>query len=520
MGIGFLDTRGRLLVALLGAFALAAALLPAAGRADDPLGFQIVVPPGGLVVHENAGSATITVSRDSRESGMAAQVRYITSGNGYDPDTNAPFDCGGTPCSATSYDFTSVKGELDFQPGQTSLSFSVPITDHGADTTPKTLQLALFGPNPIGLGQVSHATLTILNDDPVVAPVPGNPLGLSVPPAGDNPLQGAQFFVDPESEAAQAARSHPALWAIAHEPGTARFGTFSYSSPYVGDIGTAVSRYLIRAAATAPGTVPLLATYRITQGACKRGNRSGDDPEQQQAYHDFVQGFARGIGSFPAVLFLEEDGLITTPCLNAQGVATRMAELSDAINVLTTTCPHLVIYLDAGAADALHAQVAASLLERAGIANIQGFFLNSTHYDWTLREIRYGEEISRLTGGKHFVVNTGDAGRGPLRPRNIVRQGLEVLCNPVGRGLGPKPTTNTGYPNVDMFAWTTNPGESGGQCQAPGYSLPGAPPTGVFWPKYAMMLVQNANYAVSGGAVTARSRHAHPSWRHGRHRRR
>ncbi len=511
-----LRTLRRFVPVLAGTLALGAVLLPGAALAD-PLGFQIQVPPGGLAVHENAGQATVTVTRDLLESGMPAQVRYITSGNGYDPDTKAPFDCGGTPCTATSYDFTSVKGELDFSVGQTSMSFTVPITDHGTDSVPKTLQLALFGPNPIGLGPVSQTTLTILNDDPVAPPAPGNPLGLSVPPPAGNPLQGARFFVDPQSEAAQAAHAHPALWTIASQPGTARFGSFSYGSPYVPDIGTAVSRYLTRAGATEPGAVPLLATYRITQGACRRGIPNGDSTDQQQAYHDFIQGFAQGIGSYPAVLFLEEDALITTPCLNAQGLATRMAELNDAINVLTATCPHLVIYLDAGAADALHAQAAASLLQRAGVSKIEGFFLNSTHYDWTGKEIRYGETISRLTGGKHFVVNTGDAGQGPLRPGNIVKQGLEVLCNPVGRGLGPKPTTTTGYPNVDMFAWTSNPGESGGQCSAPD-SLPGAPPTGQFWPGYALMLVRDANFNVSAGAVTARtarSRKAH----HRKHRR-
>jgi endoglucanase len=504
----------RLISCFVGVLALAGALFAAPASADDPLGFQLQVPSGGLVVHENAGQATITVTRDRLESSMPAQVRYVTSGDGYDPDTHAPFDCGGTPCTATPYDFTTVKGELDYAPGQTSASFSVPVTDHGTDSVPKTLQVALFGPNPIGLGPVSQSTLTILNDDPVNPPAPGNPLGLAVPPPGSDPLQGATFFVDHESSVATAARSHPALRVIASQPGTARFGTFSYSSPYVPDIGTAVSRYLTRAAAEEPGTIPLLATYRITQGACKRGG-TPDTPQQQQAYHDFIQGFAQGIGSYPAVLFLEEDALITTPCLTPQGLAVRMAELNDAINILTTTCPHLVIYLDAGAADALHAGDAARLLEQAGVSKIEGFFLNSTHFDWTLNEIRYGQQISRLTGGKHFVVNTGDAGRGPLQPANIVKQGNEVLCNPVGRGLGPKPTADTGYPNVDMFAWTTNPGESGGQCNTPG-SLPGAPPTGAYWPKYGEMLVRYANFGVSGGAVTARS----PARTHPRHHRR
>ena len=139
------------------------------------------------------------------------------------------------------------------------------------------------------------------------------------------------------------------------------------------------------------------------------------------------------------------DSIITMPCLSPHGQAVREHELRDAINILTADCPHLVIYLDAGAADALSARDAAKYLRASGVAKIQGFFLNSTHFDWTSHEIRYGDQISRLTGGKHFVVNTGENGQGPLRPRDIVHAGLEVLCNPPGRGLGPLPTANTGY---------------------------------------------------------------------------
>jgi endoglucanase len=478
--------------------ALAALFLPMLGApsaraAVDPLGFQIQVPAAGLVVHEQAGQALITVARDSRESSLAGQVRYVTSGNGYDPETDAPFQCGAEACTATSYDFTSAKGELDFAPGETSKTFSVAIVDHHQVTVPTTLQVALFGaaPAPIGLGPAASSTLTILNDDPPDPRVSTNPLGLAIDPNASDPLAGADFFVDRDSPAAGAARRLPALRTIADEPGTARFGTFSFASPYVADIGTAVSRYLARAAAQEPGAVPLLATYRITQGACARHHPSGDSPDQQQSYHDFIARFAQGIGSYRAVLFLEEDGLITTPCLNAEGVTTRMNELNDAIDVLTSTCPHLVVYLDAGAADALPARRSATLLERAGVAKIQGFFLNSTHFDRTSKEARYGEQISRLTGGRHFVINTGENGRGPLRPRNVVRQGNEVLCNPPGRGLGPKPTTRTRYPNVDMFAWTSNPGESGGTCVA------GAPPTGAYWSRYALMLVRNAKFRVT-----------------------
>ncbi len=368
----------------------------------------------------------------------------------------------------------------------------MPITDHGFASVPKTFQVSLFGPSPIGLGPVSKAPVTILEDDPAPVITPGNPLGLASPPAGGNPVAGARLFVDPKSQAATAARSIGSIGVIASQPGTARFGYFSYGSTYVPTIGVAVSRYLTRAAAQQPGAVPLLSTYALVHGA--RGN--GDSPADQAAYHNFITGFAQGIGSARAVLFLEIDSLITASGLNSHGLAVRMAELSDAINILTTNCPRLVIYLDAGAADALSARTAASLLNRAGVAKIQGFFLNATHFDRTSKEIKYGNQISNMTGGKHFVVNTGANGQGPLVPTDIVRTGNEVLCNPINRGLGPKPTTKTGYPNVDMFAWTTNPGESGGQCHTPG-SVPGAPPTGQYWPKYAAMLVKYANFKVT-----------------------
>jgi endoglucanase len=460
-----------------------------------PFGFQIQVPPGGIQVHENAAAATITVARDQLESLAGAQVRYQVSGEGFNPATNAPFDCGGTPCTATSDDLTWVPSAshlINLPPGQTQGSFSVPITDHGVSSVPKTFRVSLYGAS-IGLGPVSTATVTILQDDPAPAIQAGNPLGLPVPPAGGNPLAGARFFVDSQSPAAMAASSNPALRMIASQPGTAKFGVFSYASPYVPNIGIAISRYLTRANAQQPGAVPLVATYTLVHGA--HGN--GDSPAQVAAYQSFINGFAQGIGSSRTVLFLEMDSVITMPSLNARGQRTRLGELGYAINTLTANCPRLVIYLDAGAADALPARAAASFLNRAGVAKIQGFFVNSTHFDWSSKEIRYGNQISSLTGGKHFVINTGENGQGPLVPKDIVKTGNEVLCNPVNRGLGPKPTTHTGYPKVDMFAWTSNPGESAGRCNdQPGYEVVGAPPSGAYWAQYGLMLVKHANFRV------------------------
>jgi endoglucanase len=461
-GARLLGPRGARLLGPLLAVAVLASPASAHAAKYDPNGFRFTSTR--LFVDENAGAAVITVERTNVR--QAAQIRYITIGI----TAEAP------------YDYTPVKAMLSFDPGQRTATFQVPIIDHGIEGLPKTVSLSLFGPWPIGMADPSHAVLTILNNDPVTDLNPADPLGLPNATVQTNPLAGARFYVDPDSEAARAARRYPLLRVIASQPGPSRYGNFSYPNATI-----SVARYLARAAVQQPGTIPMLTTYRIVYGHC--GHWS-DPPAEQLAYHNFIKGFARGIGSYKAVLFLEQDALITVGCLSRQGLAVRMHELSDAIDILTANCPHLVIYLDAGAADAVPPRETAKLLIRAGVTKIQGFFTDVTHYDWPLKEVRYGEIISRLTGGKHFVVSTGDSGRGPLIPPDRVHQGNEVLCNPPGRGLGPKLTTHTRFPNLDAFAWLNNPGQSGGQC------VPGAPPTGVYWPQYALMLVRNANYAV------------------------
>jgi endoglucanase len=458
-----------LAVTMLAAFVLAGP--PLAGGATPAPAPAAAGPQEGLhfladqlTVAENAGAAEVTVTRSDTTRG--ATVGYATIGE----TAQAP------------YDYTPVRGLLTFAPGQATASFGVPIVDHGIDGMPKTIKLELFGAVAASLGTPATATLTIVNDDPVPIANAVDPLDLPAATTAGDPLAGAHFFVDPASEAARAARTDPTLKVIADQPGAARFGSFSYPNA-----GVAVARYLARAAVQQPGAIPMLTTYRIVDGHC---GGWADPPSDVAAYHSFVNGFARGIGTFRAVLFLEQDSLITVGCLSPAGLQIRMQELTYAIDTLTALCPHLVIYLDAGAADAVPAPQMAQLLLDAGVAKIQGFFLDATHFDWTLNEIAYGEQISRLIGGKHFVVSTGESGRGPLVPRDRATEGNEVLCNPPGRGLGPLPTTSTGYPNVDAFAWLDNPGGSSGPCR------PGAPAAGVYWPAYALMLIRNADFTV------------------------
>lgn len=443
----------------------AAAIAPArAARAAGPVagGYRFSSP--SYTVDERAGTATVTVVRS--DTAAAAAVGYDTAGL----TAQAP------------YDFARVGGTLSFAPRQASATFQIPIVDHGVDGMSKTIRISLTGGSAAGLSSPSTATLSILDDDPVVPADPSDPLGLAAATTRLDPLTGAHFFVDPHSEAARAARGNASISAIAGQPGVARFGSFSYPNA-----GVAVSRYLARAAVEQPGTIPMLTTYRVVDGHC--GGWS-DPPADVRSYENFINGFAQGLGSYRAVLFLEQDSLITIGCLSPRGVAVRMQELNYAIRTLTALCPHVIIYLDAGAADAVPARQMAQLLTDAGVSRIQGFFLDATHFDWPLKEVQYGEQLSRLTGGAHFVVSTGESGQGPLIPRDRATHGNEVLCNPSGRGLGPKPTTDTGFPGVDAFEWLDNPGGSSGAC------VPGAPAAGVYWPAYALMLIRNANYAI------------------------
>ena len=99
-------------------------------------------------VAENAGTATITVSRTGGSNGTAT-VKYATA-NG----------------TATAPDFyTAATGTLTFAEGIDSQTFTVTIIDNSAGQANKNLTLTLSAPTLATLGERTSATLTIINDD-------------------------------------------------------------------------------------------------------------------------------------------------------------------------------------------------------------------------------------------------------------------------------------------------------------------------------------------------------------------
>jgi endoglucanase len=469
---------------LVRAMLLLAACAPAllAGGAGSA---QAKAPSGSVFlsastyhVNENAGALTVTIERT--DPAVGEQVRYGVKSLG----------------ALGDLDYKIVhKTLVNFAPGQSTTSFNVKIIDRGINGPAVKIGVYLFGAYAQPLGSPSKATVFIDRNDALEVRDPANPLEApTVSPTG-NPLSGVTFFSSPTVADAGVARvaskrAHPAwsgpLSILSHAPTVRRF--FMWNEPrYPASL---VSGYLEKSEAARPNTAVQLSTYSVVHGHCT-GHWS-DPPSTVKRFQEFISGVARGIGNFHVVMWLELDSTITAHCLSRHGVYVRMHdELAYAVQQLEKD-PHVVVYLDGGAKDALSATEEAKLLRTADVAQAQGFFVNSTHFDWTTKEVAFAQSISRKLGGHtHFVVSTGANGRGPKLNPHPRTQGVEDLCNPPGRGLGPY-TTQTGFYNDDGFIWIGTPGKSGGPC------TPGAPPTAVFWPSYAVDLARRAVFTVTG----------------------
>ena len=353
---------------------------------------------------------------------------------------------------------------------------------------------------------------------------PANPLDLPTPP-GANPLRSAKFFVPGPAKGsaastiaemvgdgrgledlsetwrqfsydlhhgplAQRLAGNPRLAhrvaelsKIAAEPEAQRISSSS-SGGGPGAIYAQTTKILCQNLAADPGSIPIFDTYFLHPdlGGCPSSRQIHAD---MPTFHRRVDEMAAAVGRRPAVFLLELDGLGSTACIAQHGsLPTWEAALRYEVDRMAAL-PHTVVYLEAGYSDANSVGYTAAALNRIGIGRIRGFFTNDTHLAWTIDEARWATAISRRTHGAHFIVDTAENGRGPLLNKHPVTQGIEDLCNPPGRGLGPKDTTDTGFRYADAWMWTHPPGNSSG--------CGGGPPAGVFWPAKAIGDAERAN---------------------------
>jgi endoglucanase len=230
----------------------------------------------------------------------------------------------------------------------------------------------------------------------------------------------------------------------------------------------------------------------------------------------------------------------------------RFAMLNYAVDALKAK-PNVSVYLDGTHSAWLGSGDAAHRLSQAGVARADGFFLNVSNYrltqhlqkygtwtskclafatnpaswgvghfdwcasqyypanpndfsTWTLSDQWYTDNVESQTWWysplllKHFVIDTSRNGVGPWQPPAYPDP--QDWCNPPDRGLGLRPTADTGNLLIDAYLWVKIPGESDGECTrglGPGGTTVDPewgridPPAGKWFPEMALDLVHNAN---------------------------
>jgi endoglucanase len=293
---------------------------------------------------------------------------------------------------------------------------------------------------------------------------------------------GRMLYVNSGSRAAKQAeawrRSRPADAAVMDR--IAAQPVASWIGDWNSDVRSAVNGVVTTAARA--GAVPVIVAYNIPQRDC--GSHSAGGARNGAAYRTWIRQFVAGLGGHAAIVVVEPDALGHTSCLTAAARTERYALIRDAVEQLAAK-PNVSVYIDAGHAEWVPAAEMGARLVQAGVGRAAGFALNVSNFIGNSANIAYGEQVSRHTGGKSFVIDTSRNGAGPTADRE--------WCNPAGRALGTAPTTDTGHRLVDAFLWIKAPGESDGSCG-------GGPRAGEWWSDYALGLAQRAGPAFASNS--------------------
>jgi len=241
----------------------------------------------------------------------------------------------------------------------------------------------------------------------------------------------------------------------------------------------------------------------------------------------------------------------------ATAASDRFEMLNYAVDALKAN-PRTRVYLDGTHVGWLGAGDSADRLLQAGVTRSDGFFLNAANYQADAKLEKYGAWIAKCTwfadtqsgswgaghaewcgsqyypaafedfstwsltdqwyvdnvesqtwvpypgdaGIKHFVIDTSRNGVGPWVATDEQKAlgDVQDWCNPPARGLGLRPTLETGNALIDARLWIKIPGESDGFCNR--WEPAGSPDpvremmnpaAGQWFPEMALELTQNAN---------------------------
>jgi endoglucanase len=298
------------------------------------------------------------------------------------------------------------------------------------------------------------------------------------------------------------------------------------------------------------GTVPVLVVYNVPGRDCAQYSAGG--AATGDAYKAWIDAFVAGLDHRKAVVLVEPDGLALLPTDCGQpDTYGRIGLINYAAHALLAD-PNALVYLDAGNSAWHSVGDMADRLVQGGVLDVQGFVSNVSNYRFTSYETKVNTWISKCIafgtdaeeGGwrlghytwcasqyysplglvnpddistwgytdqwydanmghsipvVHFVIDTSRNGQGPWTAPSHPTGDAQVWCDPPNRGLGVRPTANTGVVLLDAYLWVKIPGASDGQCYRwtsgpldPVRNMQD-PAAGQWFPQMALELAHNAN---------------------------
>jgi len=219
--------------------------------------------------------------------------------------------------------------------------------------------------------------------------------------------------------------------------------------------------------------LPILVMYNIPNRDIGLHSKGG--AKTKERYLDFIERFARGVGEDSPIVIYEPDALPHSTHLPEDEQKWRLDLMKESLQYLTDNC-NGQFYIDVGHSSWLEPGDVSNLLDKVSNPKVRGFSVNVCNYRTTKESMKWSRKILKYRPKDYFVIDTSRNGQGP----NDVE-----WCNPPGRGLGERPTTDTSHPHCDAYLWVKIPGESDGKCN-------GGPKAGKFWVGQGIELIKNS----------------------------
>lgn len=221
--------------------------------------------------------------------------------------------------------------------------------------------------------------------------------------------------------------------------------------------------------------LPIFVIYNIPNRDVGQWSKGG--AKTRDGYIDFIHRFAKGIGNDSPIIIYEPDALPHSTLLSEEDQEWRLELMKESLEILTEEC-NGIVYVDVGHSAWLSPEVVGELLDKVSNDKVRGYSINSCNYRSTKECLKWARKISKYRPNDYFVIDTSRNGNGPNN---------NEWCNPPGRALGERPTTDTHSEKCDAYLWIKIPGESDGKCN-------GGPKAGMFWGEIAQELVINSTY--------------------------